>query len=223
MFRESGSRSLLKMITFRVVATMTTMLLVFIFVGKMTVAVTIGVIETLTKMVIYYVHERLWDRVSWGKKASEAYVLWFTGLPSSGKTTLAETVSAKLTKNGFKNEVLDGDRVREIFPKTGFSREERDLHCKKIGFLASMLEKNGVIAIAPVISPYAGTRQEIRKMCKNFVEIHVATSLEECQRRDVKRLYKGSIEGKVKNLTGVDDPYEVPENPELVIDTAKKA
>ncbi|MBP5406082.1 adenylyl-sulfate kinase [bacterium] len=151
-----------------------------------------------------------------------ARVIWFTGLSGAGKTTLAEKLTAYLKKNGQKCELLDGDTVRNIFPQTGFSKKERDEHVKRMGFLASMLERNGVTVVASFISPYRESRDFVRKMCKNFVEIYVSTSLEVCEKRDVKGLYKKARRGEITSFTGIDDPYEAPLEPEITINTAEE-
>ncbi len=149
-----------------------------------------------------------------------ARVIWFTGLSGAGKTTLAEKLADYLKKNGEKCELLDGDTVRNIFPQTGFSKKERDEHIKRMGFLASMLERNGVTVVASFISPYRESRDFVRKMCRNFVEVYVSTSLEICEKRDVKGLYKKARKGEITSFTGIDDPYEPPLNPEITINTA---
>lgn len=219
MFRESNGRSLIKTISWRFWATITTALLVYIFTGKLELALAIGGIEVLLKLILYYLHERTWNKISFGRKKVQPKVIWLTGLSGSGKSTIAEELYKKLKNKELKVEYLDGDRVRDIFPKTGFSKEERDRHIKRIGFLASMLEKNGVIVIAAFISPYEEARQFVRDMCSNFIEVHVSTPLAECKRRDMKGLYAKAEKGEIKNFTGVNDPYEEPLNPELRIDT----
>ena len=149
-------------------------------------------------------------------------VIWFTGLSGAGKTTLAEKLAAYLKEKGEKCELLDGDTVRNIFPQTGFTKKERDEHVKRMGFLASMLERNGVTVLASFISPYRESRDFVRKMCRNFVEVYVSTSLEVCEKRDVKGLYKKARSGEIKSFTGIDDPYEVPLHPEITINTAEE-
>ena len=148
-----------------------------------------------------------------------AFVLWFTGLSGAGKSTLAEKVYKHLTKTGRKVERLDGDTLRAVFPSTGFSRKDRDEHIHRVGYLASRLEHHGIIVVASFISPYREARLFVRKLCKKFIEVHVKASLETCKKRDVKGLYKKAIDGKISSFTGIDDPYEEPENPEIVIDT----
>ena len=152
-----------------------------------------------------------------GKK--QGFVLWLTGLSGAGKSTIAQALAARLEHTGQKVERLDGDVMRSLFPGTGFTREDRDEHIKRIGFMASRLEHHGVVVVASFISPYRQSRQAVRKMCKNFIEVYVMASLETCQKRDVKGLYKKALAGEIKNFTGLDDPYEQPEKPELVIDT----
>lgn len=125
----------------------------------------------------------------------------------------------KLKERGLRVERLDGDSVRHIFPATGFSREEREQHVKRVGYLASKLEQNGVFVVCSFISPYRDSREFVRGLCKNFVEIHVATSLEECERRDPKGLYAKARRGEIKNFTGIDSAYEEPANPEIRLNT----
>lgn len=148
-------------------------------------------------------------------------VLWFTGLSGSGKSTIADRVVAELNRQGMPVEYLDGDVIRDLFPGTGFTRPDRDAHIKRVGFLASRLEAHGVTVVASLVSPYEASRQFVRSLCQNFLEIYVATPFEECERRDVKGLYARARKGEIKNFTGLDDPYEPPTRPELVIDTRK--
>jgi adenylylsulfate kinase len=117
-------------------------------------------------------------------------------------------------------ETLDGDTIRDIFPNTGFTKAERDAHIKRVGYLASKLEQNGVFVVASFVSPYQESRDFVRGLCRTFIEVHVATPLEECERRDTKGLYAKARRGEIRNFTGVDDPYEPPRAPEIVIDTA---
>jgi len=116
-------------------------------------------------------------------------------------------------------EYIDGDALREVFPNTGFTRAEREEHLRRTGYMASRLAAHGVTVVASFVSPYRESRDFIRKHCPGFVEIYVATPLEECERRDVKGLYARARRGEIRNFTGVDDPYEPPEHPELTLDT----
>lgn len=148
-----------------------------------------------------------------------AFVLWFTGLSGAGKSTLAERVYKHLSETGRKVERLDGDTLRAVFPSTGFSRKDRDEHIHRVGYLASRLEHHGIIVVASFISPYRDARSFVRKLCTNFIEVYVKASLETCKKRDVKGLYKKVTDGKLTSFTGIDDPYEEPEKPEIEIDT----
>ena len=149
-----------------------------------------------------------------------ASVLWFTGLPAAGKSTLAVAVCDALATHGLRIERLDGDAVRVLAP-TGFGRADRDAHVTRVGFMASRLEHHGITVVCALISPYQEARQRVRAMCRRFIEIYVATPLEECERRDPKGLYARARRGEITNLTGVNDPYEPPQQPELVLDTSK--
>ena len=151
--------------------------------------------------------------------AAPAPVLWFTGLSGSGKSTIAERVHQQLRQRGTDVEYIDGDALREVFPKTGFTREEREEHLRRTGYMASRLAAHGVTVIASFVSPYRESREFIRRLCPGFMEIYVATPLEECERRDVKGLYARARRGDIRNFTGIDDPYEAPEHPELTLDT----
>jgi adenylylsulfate kinase len=148
-----------------------------------------------------------------------APVLWFTGLSGSGKSTIAERVHEALVRRGVEVEYIDGDALREVFPNTGFTRAEREEHLRRTGYMASRLAAHGVTVIASFVSPYRESRDFIRRLCPGFVEIYVATPLEECERRDVKGLYARARRGEIRNFTGIDDPYEAPEHPELTLDT----
>jgi len=151
------------------------------------------------------------------------FTLWFTGLSGSGKSTIAHLVGPELDRRGLIVEYLDGDTVRTRLSKgLGFSKEDRDLNIERIGWVASRLTRQGGAVIAAAISPYEETRQKARAMVEEwgpFVEVHVKASVDECARRDVKGLYEKAFRGEIKGFTGVDDPYEEPANPELVIDT----
>lgn len=220
MVKESRRRSALKTISWRLLATLTTAALIYIFTGEIRLAATIGGIEVILKMTLYYFHESAWNNVHYGIRERQPAVIWITGLSGAGKSTLAAGVCEELKKRRIKVEHLDGDVVREIFPRTGFSKEERDRHIRRIGFLAGMLEKNGVFVIASFIAPYKESRDFVRNTCNNYKEIYLSTPLEECEKRDPKGLYARVRSGEIKNFTGIDDPYEIPENPDLTIDTS---
>jgi adenylyl-sulfate kinase len=151
---------------------------------------------------------------------SSARVIWFTGLSGAGKSTIASALFDELTWRGTPVEYLDGDVIRGLIPGTGFTRPERDAHVKHVGFLASRLEHHGVTTICALISPYREARDTVRRLCRRFVEVYVSTPLDECERRDPKGLYARARRHELTNFTGIDDPYEPPEQPELTIDTS---
>src|SRR6266496_6328034 len=151
------------------------------------------------------------------------FTIWFTGLSGSGKSTLSEVIEQHMKALGRNVEVLDGDIVRTHLSKgLGFSREDRDTNIKRIGFVCNLLTRNGVICISAAIAPYREARDWARKEIGNFVEVYVKCPIDVCRQRDVKGLYKLVDEGKIKGFTGVDDPYEEPGYPELVIETDKE-
>ena len=153
-----------------------------------------------------------------GTKAP-APVLWFTGLSGSGKSTIATRVHRALVDRGRDVEYIDGDALREVFPNTGFTRAEREEHLRRTGYMAGRLAAHGVTVVASFVSPYRESREFIRRLCGDFIEIYVSTPLEECERRDVKGLYARARRGDIRNFTGIDDPYEPPDHPELTLDT----
>ena len=150
----------------------------------------------------------------------QGVTVWLTGLPSSGKSTIARILERRFRKAGLKVELLDGDVVRTHLTKgLGFSREDRDLNVKRIGFVCHLLTKNGVIALASAVSPYREARDYNRRMIGNFVEVHVKASPAACATRDVKGLYQKAKAGEITGFTGVDDPYEEPLNAEAICET----
>lgn len=151
----------------------------------------------------------------------KGFTVWFTGLSGSGKSTIAEMLYHEFQARGMKTEILDGDVVRQNLSKgLGFSKEDRDTNILRIGFVAQLLTRNGVATICCPISPYRATRDQVRAMIGEFVEVYVHATVEEiAANRDPKGLYKKALAGEITNFTGVDDPYEPPEHPELVCDT----
>jgi adenylylsulfate kinase len=151
-------------------------------------------------------------------------VIWFTGLSGSGKSTIAMVVEDRLIEAGVPVEMLDGDVVRENLSKgLGFSKEDRDINIRRIAFVAHLLQRNGVFVITAAISPYRTVRHEARVMIKDFVEVFADAPIEVCEDRDVKGLYAKARAGELKGFTGVDDPYEPPEVPEVTCHTDKES
>jgi adenylylsulfate kinase len=151
---------------------------------------------------------------------NSGFVIWLTGLPGSGKTTIARLLHSKLKQQAAKVELFDGDEVRrQLSPDLGFSKQDRELHAKRVAYLSKLLARNGIIAIASLISPYRSFRDFARQEIGNFVEVYVKCSLETCMKRDPKGLYKKALKGEIKDLTGLQDPYEEPLHPEVIVDS----
>jgi adenylylsulfate kinase len=156
--------------------------------------------------------------------AQPGVTVWFTGLSGAGKTTIRMAVEQELRARGHKVEVLDGDIVRENLTKgLGFSKADRDENIRRIGFVAHLLTRNGVIVLVSAISPYRDIRDEVRHRIKDFVEVFVNAPLAVCEERDVKGLYQRARAGEIKQFTGIDDPYEAPSNPEIECKTDQEA
>ena len=151
---------------------------------------------------------------------AHGFVIWLTGLPGSGKTTIAQQLHSEFKARNIKVEVFDGDEVRRNLSKgLGFSKEDRDTHNKRIIYVCKLLTRNGVNAIVSLISPYRSTRAFARENLPKFVEVYLKCSIKECIKRDPKGLYKKALAGEITNMTGIQDPYEEPISPEVTLDT----
>ncbi|MDX9856097.1 MAG: adenylyl-sulfate kinase [Candidatus Moranbacteria bacterium] len=158
------------------------------------------------------------------KNNKKGLVVWLTGLPCSGKTSIAKELEKYFKDNNIPVQRLDGDIVRgTINSDLGFSKKDRDENIRRVTHIAKMLSDNGVNAVVAFVSPYQKMRDFARETCPNFVEVHINCSIEECKKRDVKGMYAKALAGEIKDFTGVQDPYEIPENPEIKVDTEKKS
>lgn len=221
MIFETRFRSILKAVSWRIFGSLITVSLIYLFTRRLDISVSVGALDTLLKIAIYFAHERSWNMLQWGRKPIDPVVVWFTGLSGSGKSTIADGVAAALRRRGLRVECLDGDGIRRLLPETGFTRPEREMHVRRVGHLASTLEKNGIFVVASLISPYRDSRRFVRGLCGNFIEVYVSTPLEVCEARDSKGLYAMARRGEKPHFTGIDDPYEPPEACEISVNTAQ--
>ena len=221
MFRETNLRSFVKAVSNRITNTLATVTLVYLFTDQVAVALSVGGAEVIVKFALFYAHERVWNKVKFGKKQVEPFVLWFTGLPLSGKKLLADEVQTYLRKQSIKAQRLDGEDVNTLFPLQGFTRDERNVYLKRMGYFAEILRKNGVIVIATFISPFTESRKYNRSHIHRYIEVYVSTPLEECERKDEWGIYKKARKDKLTHFIGVHEKYEKPKTPELNIDLSK--
>jgi adenylylsulfate kinase len=221
MYKDSNIRSIVKGISWRVVATGTTIIIVYIFFGRLDLAIAAGLLETILKVGLYWAHERVWFKVRWGRERIEPFNLWFTGLPLSGKTTIADKVYKELEKLDIPLERLDSKDIRDLVPDIGFSRKDRNTHMHRIGHLIKTLQNNSISTVSSFVSPYKESRKAIREMVKNNIVVYVKADIESCKKRDYKGVYEKAIKGELQNFSGINDVYEEPQHAEIVIDTDK--
>ena len=219
MYKETNKRSIVKGISWRVVATTTTIIIVYLFFGRLDLAIAAGMIETVLKVGLYWAHERAWFKVKWGRKKIEPFNLWFTGLPLSGKTTIADKVYEELKKLDIPIERLDSKDIRDVIPDIGYTREDRNKHMKRVGHLIKTLQNNSISTVASFVSPYRESRKVIRDMVESNIVVYVKADIETCKGRDTKGKYEKALKGEYRNFTGVNDVYEEPTYAEIVIDT----
>lgn len=219
---EQKKRTVLKSLTWRITATLTTTSLVYFFTGKLDTAIEVGLIEVFLKMYIYYLHERLWARVKFGIGNQPNFVLVFTGLSGSGKSRIAEKLYQEIENKKVKVEYFNGERIREVFPQTGFSPQERREHIQKVTHFVQILEKNQTNVIVCLEAPFADSREMMRKTFTNYIEIYIDTPLDYCVKNDRKGLYAKALSGEIKDFVGVSIDYEPPKNPDLKFNIEEK-
>ncbi|NCA93879.1 MAG: adenylyl-sulfate kinase [Sphingobacteriia bacterium] len=158
------------------------------------------------------------------KDTKKGLVIWLTGLPCSGKTTLSKEIEKYFINNNLSIQRLDGDVVRgTISNDLGFSKEDREKNIERMSYIAQMLSDNGVNVVLAFVSPYQKMRDFCRSLCEKYIEVHIKCSVEKCKERDVKGMYKKAISGEIKDFTGVQDPFEIPESPEITVNTENES
>ncbi len=225
---ENRKRSIAKTISWRLVATLITILLSYIWLKEWMASVAMGVAINIIKALLYYFHERGWNLLQWGrvsiKTDPRGLTVWFTGLPSCGKSTIADALAERLRQKGLKVERLDADIIRRnLWRELGYTKEDRDENIRRATFLAKLLTRNGIAVLTSFISPYRELRDYARGEIGDFVEVYVKCPVEVCIQRDTRGMYKKALAGEIPNFTGVSDPYEEPLNPEILIESDKEA
>jgi len=223
MIEETGKRSVVKTISWRLLATIALFVIGGLITGSWGIATALIGVDIVVKSILYYAHERLWNKLNYGRKLveMEGTVIWFTGLSGSGKTTLADAIAKRLRKRMLPVKRLDGDVARSTFSKNlGFSKDDRDENNKRAVHVASYLAIDNIV-LASFISPFTSQRDYARSLCDNYIEVYVKCPVDVCAKRDPKGLYKKAMAGEIKGLTGFhqDAPYEAPRLPDIVVDT----
>ena len=219
MYKETNKRSVVKGVTWRLIATTTTVVVVYLFFGRLDLALATGLLESVLKIGLFWLHERAWFKVRWGKKRIEPFNLWFTGLPLSGKTTIADKVYAELEKLDIPIERIDSKDIRDLIPNIGYTREDRNNHMQRVGNLIFTLQKNSISTVASFVSPYKESRRAIRGMVENNIVVYVKANVETCKQRDYKGVYAKALSGELEDFPGVNEVYEEPQHAEITIDT----
>jgi adenylylsulfate kinase len=208
---------LAKAVTYRIYSSIITFIISFALTKNLAASISIGIIDSIVKIFSYYFFDEAWAKITGFKEMP--CVIFLTGLSGSGKTTIAKALIEKYKTKGVTPVLLDGDEIRKVIHQTGFDEASRKKHNLNVGYMASLLESQNKVVIVSLISPYADIRNEIRGMCKKFIEVYVATDIEVCKKRDPKGLYAKAIAGEIKDFTGISAPYYAPENAEVVLDT----
>lgn len=215
---------LTKTLAYRIFVILLQGVFTYFYVKNWSKAFNISIIWNIANIFIYlgyeYIFSKKWDTII----QTTGCVIWLTGLPCSGKTTIGDSLAKILKNEGYNVERLDGDIVRneKLSDDLRYSKEDRDKNINRISFVCKLLSRNKTIVIASFVSPYKKTRNNIRNSVTNFIEVFVKASPEKCSERDVKGMWKKAKEGKIKNFTGYSAPYEEPLSPEIVINTEKE-
>ena len=223
---DTQKRSILKTISWRVISFIITFLVAFLWTRDLAIATGVGIVANLINALAFYLHERGWSYIRFGQKRipNQGFTLWFTGLPASGKNTLANEVSKELSeKYILPVERLDGRVLRQtLWQDLGFSSEDRYKNIERATYIAKLLTKNRVVTVASFVSPEKGMRSWARKQIGNFVEIYTKCPVEVCIQRDPRGEYKKALAGQITQFPGISTPYEEPDNPEIVLETDKE-
>tara|TARA_R100000808_G_scaffold367_1_gene2052 strand:- start:18173 stop:18904 length:732 start_codon:yes stop_codon:yes gene_type:complete len=223
---STRKRNILKAASWKTLGFITLSALTYAITGSLKQMTYIAILYHLCMLMAYMFHERLWDKIRWGK--TKGLAIQMTGMSGSGKSTLTKLVSQRLKKRGLLVEIIDGDEYRaNLCSDLGFSKEDRNTNIRRLGFVSKVLSRNNVITIIAAINPYDEIRKELVNKNKNLKTVYVECKMNVLIERDVKGLYKKALlpdghPDKIYNFTGISDPFEAPTNPDLVINTAKQ-
>lgn len=215
---KSNRTLLIKALIYRPYSEVITFIIAWIITGCIELSLAIGLANLLTKILSYFIFDLFWNKFVMANY--KPCVIWLTGLSGAGKSTIADQLCKKLKQKDVRCIILDGDEIRNAFNNNGFDKKSRIQHNINVGYMASLLEKQGYVVIVSLISPFKEAREHSRKIANKFIEVFIDTSLEICEKRDVKGLYKKARSGEINDFTGVTSPYEKPLNAELHIKTS---
>lgn len=223
---STKKRNIVKASSWKTLGFITLSVLTYLITGSLKQMTYIAILYHLSMLVAYIFHERLWDKIRWGK--TKGLAIQLTGMSGAGKSTLTKLVSQRLKRRGLLVELIDGDEYRaNLCNDLGFSKEDRNTNIRRLGFVSKVLSRNNVITIIAAINPYEEIRKELIAKDKNLKTVYIKCDVEQLIERDVKGLYKRALlpdghPDKVYNFTGISDPFEEPTNPDLVINTAEQ-
>ena len=223
---DSPKRNFIKALTWKIIGFTILSIITFAMTNSLKAVGVIGVAYHLLMILLYFFHEKFWERISWGK--SKGLLIQMTGMSGAGKTTLANKIGKKLARRGLQVEIIDGDEYREeLCEDLGFSEQDRKENIKRLAFVGKVLSRNNVVTIMSAINPYDSSRQKIKNTNKNSKLIYIKCDIEELKKRDTKGLYRRALlpdnhPEKIYNFTGISDPFEEPEKYDLVVETDKE-
>ncbi len=217
MYVETNKRSLIKGVSWRLLATTTTIIIVYLFFGQLDLAIMAGALETMAKIFLYYLHERGWNRIDFGKKRIEPFNLWIIGLPLSGKKVLADKVYEQLLTLKIPLERIESREVRKLLPEIGYERDDRILHIKRVGFLIKKLQRHSVSTICSFVSPYQEARDAVKEMTENYVEIYIDSDPAQYKTIQEAGFIENIDNTQLEDLDRISQDYDQPINPKITI------
>ena len=217
MYVETNKRSLIKGVSWRLLATTTTIIIVYIFFGRLDLAIMAGALETVAKIFLYYIHERGWNKIDYGKKRIEPFNLWIIGLPLSGKKVLADKVYEQLLALKIPLERIESREVRKLLPEIGYEKDDRILHIKRVGFLIKKLQRHSVSTVCSFVSPYQEARDAVKEMTENYVEVYIDSDPEQYKTIQEAGFIESVDQNQLEDLNRISQDYDQPSNPKIII------